>query len=45
MNPQYGFVLGTGRCGSTLVHELLARHHDVGFLSNIEDRLPLPAAV
>jgi hypothetical protein len=23
----------------------LARHHDVGFLSNIEDRLPLPAAV
>jgi hypothetical protein len=42
-NPTYGFVLGTGRCGSTLVHELLARHHAVGFLSNVEDRLPLPA--
>ena len=36
----FGFVLGTGRCGSTLVQELLARHHDVGFVSNIEDRLP-----
>jgi hypothetical protein len=40
------FVLGTGRCGSTLVHEVLARHPDVGFVSNLEDRLPflpLPA--
>jgi hypothetical protein len=36
-----GFVLGTGRCGSTLVHEILARHPDVGFVSNLEDRLPL----
>src|SRR5262245_34783722 len=35
------FVLGTGRCGSTLVHEILARHPDVGFVSNLEDRLPL----
>lgn len=34
------FVLGTGRCGSTLVHEILARHPDVGFVSNLEDRLP-----
>lgn len=34
------FVLGTGRCGSTLVHEVLARHRDVGFVSNIEDNLP-----
>jgi hypothetical protein len=33
------FVLGTGRCGSTLVHELLARHPDVGFVSNLDDRL------
>lgn len=41
--PGYGFVLGTGRCGSTLVHELLARHDDVGFLSNVEDRFSLPA--
>jgi hypothetical protein len=34
------FVLGTGRCGSTLVHEVLARHPDVGFISNVEDNLP-----
>lgn len=36
------FVVGTGRCGSTLVHELLARHPAFGFVSNLEDRLPLP---
>jgi nucleoside-diphosphate-sugar epimerase len=35
----YAFVLGTGRCGSTLIHELLARHEGVGFLSNLDDRL------
>jgi hypothetical protein len=41
----YVFLIGTGRCGSTLVHQLLARHPDVGFISNLEDRLPgLPAA-
>jgi Sulfotransferase family len=40
------FVIGTGRCGSTLVQELLCRHPDIGFLSNLEDRIPfLPAAV
>lgn len=33
------FVLGTGRCGSTLVAELIARHSDVGFVSNIDDKL------
>jgi hypothetical protein len=38
------FLVGYGRSGSTLVHELLARHPDVGFVSNIEDLLPLPAA-
>ena len=32
-----GFVLGTGCCGSSLVHEMLARHSDVGFISNIDD--------
>jgi hypothetical protein len=37
-------LIGTGRCGSTLVHQLLARHPDVGFISNLEDRVPgLPA--
>lgn len=36
------FVLGTGRCGSTLVQEVLARHSGMGFISNLEDRAPLP---
>lgn len=35
----YVFVLGTGRCGSSLIHEVLARHPDVGFLSNLDDNL------
>jgi hypothetical protein len=35
------FVLGTGRCGSTLVHEVIARHSDVGFVSNVEDRIAI----
>lgn len=35
----YVFVLGTGRCGSTLIHELLARHEGMAFVSNIDDRL------
>lgn len=35
----YAFILGTGRCGSTLVHDVLARHPQVGFVSNLEDRL------
>jgi hypothetical protein len=34
------FVIGTGRCGSTLVQEVLARHPEVGFVSNLEDKLP-----
>jgi len=33
------FVLGTGRCGSSLVHEVIARHPDAGFVSNLDDRL------
>lgn len=44
-SPRYVFVLGTGRCGSSLVHEVLAQHEDVGFVSNVEDRLPIPAAL
>src|SRR6188508_3217837 len=35
---RFAFVLGTGRCGSTLLHELVARHRDVGFLTNVDDR-------
>jgi len=34
----FAFILGTGRCGSTLVHDLVARHPDVGFVSNVDDR-------
>lgn len=36
----FAFMLGTGRCGSSLFHEVLTRHPDVGFVSNIDDRLP-----
>ena len=38
------FLISNGRSGSTLVHEVLSRHPDVGFLSNLEDRLALPPA-
>ncbi len=41
---RFAFILGTGRCGSTLVHDLLARHPDVGFISNLDDRLRRPLA-
>lgn len=34
------FIIGTGRCGSSLVHELLANHEHVHFVSNIDDNLP-----
>lgn len=34
------FIVGTGRCGSSLIHEILARHSDIGFVSNIDDNLP-----
>ncbi|MGH8547095.1 MAG: sulfotransferase family protein [Methylococcales bacterium] len=33
------FIVGTGRCGSTFVHETLAKHKGFGFVSNIEDNL------
>jgi hypothetical protein len=42
---RFVFVLGTGRCGSSLLHEILAQHEDVGFISNIDDRVPVPAAL
>lgn len=35
------FITGTGRCGSTLIHEILSKHENVGFISNIEDNIPL----
>jgi len=33
------FLLGSGRCGSTLIAQVLAHHADVGFISNIDDRV------
>jgi hypothetical protein len=33
-------VAGTGRCGSTLVQEVLCRHPGVGFVSGPDDKLP-----
>lgn len=30
------FIIGTGRCGSTMMQEVLARHPDAGFISNID---------
>jgi hypothetical protein len=42
--PTFVFLIANGRSGSTLVHDLLSRHPDVGFVSNLEDRLPLPPA-
>lgn len=38
----YVFVVGTGRCGSSLIHEVLAGHPDIGFVSNLDDLLPWP---
>jgi hypothetical protein len=34
--PELLFIIGTGRCGSTVVQELLARHPDIGFVSNLD---------
>lgn len=38
MSRPVHFLVGTGRCGSTLLHETLCRHPDVVFVSNLEDR-------
>lgn len=37
--PRFAFVIGTGRCGSSLVHEVLATHPDAGWISNLDDRM------
>jgi hypothetical protein len=34
---RFAFVIGTGRCGSTLVHDVLSRHPGVAYLSNVQD--------
>jgi hypothetical protein len=33
------FITGSGRCGSTAVHESLIRHPDIGFISNVDTYL------
>lgn len=39
MTSNFVFIIGTGRCGSTLIQEILSRHSDVAFVSNVDDRL------
>lgn len=39
---RYAWMLGSGCCGSSLLSELVARHPDVGFVSNLDDRFRLP---
>ena len=34
------FIVGTGRCGSTLLHRILARHPELGWLSPYNEVLP-----
>jgi len=38
----FTFIVGTGRCGSTLLSELVCLHPEVGFLSNVDDRAGRP---
>ena len=33
-------IVGTGRCGSTLLHRVLARHQDLGWLSPYNELFP-----
>jgi len=35
------FIVGTGRCGSTIISEIVSKHEDVGFISNIDDNLKI----
>jgi len=32
------FIVGTGRCGSTLLNEIITKHKEVGFFTNFEER-------
>jgi hypothetical protein len=37
-DQRFAFMLGTGRCGSTIVGQVAAMHPDVGFIANVDDR-------
>jgi hypothetical protein len=41
----FAFLLGTGRCGSTLLQALLCRHEDTGFIASPEWLLPRPVVI
>jgi hypothetical protein len=38
-DQRFAFMLGTGRCGSTIVGQVVAMHPGVGFIANVDDRL------
>ncbi|MET0987333.1 MAG: sulfotransferase [Steroidobacteraceae bacterium] len=38
------FIIGTGRCGSTLFHDLLTRHPHVSFMTSLANRHPTKPA-
>src|SRR3954454_7019206 len=38
-DQRFAFMLGTGRCGSTIVGQVVAMHDQVGFITNVDDRL------
>ena len=35
---RFAFMLGSGRCGSTIVGQVVAMHEHVGFIANVDDR-------
>jgi hypothetical protein len=37
-DQRFAFMLGTGRCGSTIVGQVAAMHDQVGFIANVDDR-------
>jgi hypothetical protein len=39
------FIIGTGRCGSTVFHDMLAQHPRVTWLSKLTDRYPTRPAI
>ena len=38
MDVQLLFIVGTGRCGSTIVARTIAGHPEIGFMSGVEER-------